>query len=230
VDEEVAGARARLPRPFRLYGIAVTAVTGSRTMPVAEEAWFARHSSLNSMNSMSDMSVPARPSEEFVQLFSRNQRRIYLHIMGQVGSAEDAEEILQETNVVIWSKFDRFEAGTNFIAWSFQIANFEVLKYRDRRRASKLVFSDDLLQTIALESEETQDDLDLRRSALRDCLGKLRPHDRELIQSRYAPGHSGKDVADTLGRPSNSVYQSIGRIRRSLFECISRRLAAEAPR
>lgn len=174
--------------------------------------------------------VSAVPSEEFVQLFSRNQRRIYLHILGQVGNPNDAEEILQETNVVIWSKFDRFELGTNFIAWTFQIANFEVLKFRDRRRSNRLVFSEDVIEAIAEDSEESQDDLDLRRAALTECLGKLRPSDRELIQTRYAPGNKGKDVAEVLGRPSNSVYQSIGRIRKTLFECINRRLSAEGVR
>ncbi|MHC4879876.1 MAG: sigma factor, partial [Planctomycetota bacterium] len=118
------------------------------------------------MASSPDLEAPPVPSEEFVQLFSRNQRRLYLHIIGQVGNPDDAEEILQETNVVIWSKFDRFELGTNFIAWSFQIANYEVLKFRDRKRASRMVFSDELIGTLAQESEESQDDLDLRRSAL----------------------------------------------------------------
>ena len=171
--------------------------------------------------------APAVPSEEFVQLFSRNQRRIYLHILGQIGNPTDADEILQETNVVIWSKFARFELGTNFIAWTFQIANYEVLKFRDRRRTNRLVFSESVIEAIAEQSEESQDDLDLRRAALRNCLGKLRTRDRELIQTRYAPGNKGKDVADILGRPSNSVYQSIGRIRKVLFECIGRQLTAD---
>jgi RNA polymerase sigma-70 factor (ECF subfamily) len=178
-----------------------------------------------------DIEAPPVPCEEFVQLFSRNQRRLYLHILGQVGNPDDAEEVLQETNVIIWSKFDRFELGTNFIAWSFQIANYEVLKFRDRKRAGgRMIFSDDLIGTLAQESEESQDDLDLRRSALRECLQKLRPGDRELIQQRYAPGSSGRDVAENMGRPMNSVYQSIGRIRKSLFECINRRLSTEAVR
>lgn len=183
-------------------------------------------SSGSSLTSSSDiLQSPTVPSEEFVQLFSRSQRRLYLHILGQVGRPEDADEILQETNVVIWSKFDRFELGTNFIAWSFQISNFEVLKYRHKQRSQRLIFSEDLIEAIAQESEEVQDELDLRRSALRDCLGKLRKNDREIIQSRYAPGNKGKEVAENLGRPINSVYQSIGRIRKTLFECINRRLA-----
>ncbi len=199
--------------------------------PTGSRVFHARsNKGITYVGSSLDIEAPPVASEEFVQLFSRNQRRIYLHILSQVGNPDDAEEILQETNVVIWSKFDRFQLGTNFIAWSFQIANFEVLKYREKHRSRRLVFSDDLLETIAGESEESQDDLDERRTALNECLARLRPNDLTLIQTRYAPGNKGKDVADLLGRPSNSVYQSIGRIRRTLFECINRRLSAEGLR
>lgn len=180
------------------------------------------------MTSSSEIQIPSAPSEEFIQLFSRNQRRVYLHILKQVGSPADAEEILQETNMVIWSKFHRFELGTNFIAWSFQIANYEVLKYRDKRRSNRLMFAGDVLEVIAQESEEQEDDLDLRRSALQECLKNLRRGDRELIQQRYQSGNTGMGVAQQLDRPINSVYQSIGRIRKTLFECINRRLAAGA--
>jgi len=172
---------------------------------------------------------PARPAptEEFVQLFSRGQRRIFLHILSQVGNPSDAEEILQETNVIIWSKFEQFQLGTNFTAWSLQIANYEVFKFRDRKRDHRLVFNDELIDVIAHESESMQDELDLRRAALRECLQKLRPKDRELIEERYAPGNKGKGIAEELGRPTNSVYQSFGRIRRTLFECVTRRVSAE---
>ena len=60
------------------------------------------------------------------------------------------------------------------------------------------------------------------------CLARLAPSDRELIRRRYSPGETGKSLAEALGRPANSVYQSLGRIRRTLLECIKRRLAAEA--
>lgn len=170
------------------------------------------------------------PSADFVQLFTRSQRRIYLFILAQVQSPTQAEEILQDTNVIILAKHSQFQPGTNFLAWACQIANYEILKFRAKRRREKLVFNDDVLELVAAEALTRADELEVRRAALMECLGKLRPRDRELIQSRYAPGHSGKDVAADLGRPANSVYQSLGRIRRTLWECIQRRLAAEAAR
>lgn len=167
--------------------------------------------------------------EEFVQLFTRNQRRLYLLILSQVGNIQDAEEILQETNCVILTKHSQFESGTNFFAWTAQIATYEILKYRQRHGRSKLRFTDQFLDLVAIEAETVGEKLDERREALEFCLQKLRAKDRKLIQSRYEPSRSAKDVAESVGRPANSVYQSLGRIRRTLLECISRRLTESPP-
>ncbi|MEZ6056696.1 MAG: sigma-70 family RNA polymerase sigma factor [Planctomycetaceae bacterium] len=167
-------------------------------------------------------------SEEFVQLFTRNQRRLYLLILSQVGNIQDAEEILQDTNCVVLTKHPQFEAGTNFFAWTAQIATFEILKFRQRHGRSKLRFTDQFLDLVAVEAEAAGENLDGRREALERCLQKLRAKDRKLIQSRYEPSTSAKEMAESIGRPANSVYQSLGRIRRTLLECISRQLADSA--
>lgn len=168
------------------------------------------------------------PNPELIELFTKNQRRLYLYILAQVPHPVDAEEVLQETNLVIWRKFEEFELGTNFVAWACRIASYEVLKYRERRRRDRLYFSDQFVQRIAVEAQSGVQPFDERRRALMQCLAKLRKPDRELIQRRYSPGENGKSVAEALGRPANSVYQSLGRIRRRLLDCIRRRLAAEA--
>ena len=163
-----------------------------------------------------------------MQLFTKHQRRLFLLILSQIPDPIDAEEILQNVNVIILKKHDQFQLGTNFLAWAAAIANFEVLKFRSRRARDRLVFSDQFLTTVAEEALEQSEELERRRLALQACVEKLRTQDRELIQLRYSPGESGKHLAQRIGRPSNSVYQSLGRIRRTLMECIQRRLAAEA--
>ncbi len=168
-----------------------------------------------------------RDPREFVRDFTRYQRRLFLYVLSQVGNPVDAEEILQEANVVVWRKCDQFEPGTNFYAWACRIAGFEVMKFREKRRRDKLQFSDEFVSAIAAEEEDSAEHDEARRAALAACLGKLKSSDRELIQQRYAPGENGLSVADALGRPINSVYQSLGRIRKALLECINREMAAE---
>jgi len=167
--------------------------------------------------------------EDFIRLFSVHQRALFLYILPLVGNTVDADEVLQETNVIMWAKREQFQPGTNFLAWGRAIARLEVFRFR-RTRGSKLQFlEEDILEAVAERSEAVSDQLEARREALRLCLDRLRPKDRELIRMRYAAGTSGDDVARQLGRPANSVYQSLSRIRRTLAECIERRLARERP-
>lgn len=182
----------------------------------------------NSDRENSDRDRPDRdcePNPQFVQEFTRGQRRLYLYILSQVGRPSDAEEILQETNLIIWRKAAQFEIGTNFFAWSSRIATYEVLKFRERLGRERLRFSRSFVESIATEAAENTEHWEQRRAALAVCLEKLRPADRELIEQRYADGENGIRVAEQLGRPINSVYQSLGRIRRVLIECVNRQLA-----
>ena len=168
-----------------------------------------------------------KPSEEFIRAFTQSQRPLFLYILPLVGNPSDADEVLQETNLIIWSKWDQFEEGTNFLAWGRAIARLEVFRFR-RTRGGKLCFlEDDVLEIVASKNETVSEEVYLRQEALALCITQLRAKDRELIQMRYSPGVNGDQVADMLGRPANSVYQSLGRIRRTLMECVKHRLAEE---
>lgn len=166
------------------------------------------------------------PSEDFVRLFTQSQRSLYLFILPLVQTTADAEEVLQETNVVMLSKWTQFEPGTNFLAWCRAIARLEVFRFRRSRHHRLLLLGDDVVGLLADQMEEQPGDFELRRDALTECIKKLRSQDQEVIRRRYSTGSSGDSVAEELGRPANSVYQSLGRIRRVLLECIRRRLAA----
>lgn len=168
-----------------------------------------------------------KPGDEFIRSFTQSQRPLFLFILPLVGNPSDADEVLQETNLVIWSKWNQFEEGTNFLAWGRAIARLEVFRFR-RTRGRKLCFlQDDILEIVADKTATMNDDTYLRQEALALCITQLRAKDRELIQMRYAPGVNGDQVAEMLGRPANSVYQSLGRIRRVLMECVRHRLAEE---
>ena len=69
------------------------------------------------------------PNEEFVRLFTTVQRPLYMTILPMVHSPADAEEVLQEANVVILSKWAQFHAGTNFLAWASANTNQEIIQF-----------------------------------------------------------------------------------------------------
>ncbi len=163
--------------------------------------------------------------DEFIRSFTQSQRPLFLYLLPLLGNPADADEVLQETNLVIWKKRTDFQPGTNFLAWGRTIARLEVFRFR-RNRGRKLTFLEQgILESVAEEAEVIGDDTELRQEALSQCMQQLRPKDRELLQMRYASGSNGDKVAQQLKRPANSVYQSLGRIRRALMECVQHRLA-----
>ena len=153
------------------------------------------------------------------------QRRVFLYALGLVHNPNDAEEILQQTNLVLWRKFDQFEQGTDFDRWACRIAYYEVLKARENQGRMRLL-SSDFIDTMAAEAEKSLDLLDDRREALSGCLKKLREKDRYLVMRRYQHRATTRSVAETLGRSVQGTRKSLHRIRMALLACIERTLAA----
>lgn len=166
-------------------------------------------------------------TEQFVQLLTEHQRRLYAYVFSLLGNAADADEVLQETNLALWRKLDAFQPGSSFGAWSARVAYFEVLGFRKRRGRERLSFEPELLETLAAESAARLDQFDARRRALAHCLTKLSPRDRDLLARRYELGNSAAEVAEQLGRTAQATYQALHRIRLNLSLCIRRTLAAE---
>lgn len=162
--------------------------------------------------------------EEFLRLFGTHRRRLYQFILSLVSNLQDAEDVLQETNIILWRKFADYQPGTNFYAWAARVAHFEVLKLRRKLSREAVLLDDAVLEQVAADARDGADSLEAVRDALQKCLQKLSPADRELIARRYGTGSRGKAVAEQLGRPANSVYKSLGRIRQALLECINRGL------
>lgn len=164
---------------------------------------------------------------EFVQLLASNQRRMYAFIRPQVASPVDADDVLQQTSNVLWTKFDQFESGTNFFAWACRIARLEVLAHhRDRKRQPHFL-SDRVTNVLADDLVAMTETIDLRHEALAACLQELPGKDRKLVARRYEAGASVSRIATDIGRSESAVYKALQRVHDVLFRCIESRLARE---
>ena len=165
--------------------------------------------------------------ELFARLLATCQRRVFLYVLSLVHHPADAEEILQEANLVLWRKFDQYQSGTDFARWACRVAYYEVLKFREKQGRSERVFSSEFIEVMAVEADASLEEADPRRRALGGCLGKLRWTDRELIMRRYQPGATTRSVAEAVGRSVQGTRRALHRIRVALLECIQRTLAME---
>jgi RNA polymerase sigma-70 factor, ECF subfamily len=170
--------------------------------------------------------ISTEMTQDFLRYYSLNQGQIRGFIGAFFRNSADIDEVLQETAIVLWNKFGEFAPGTNFFRWACSVARFEALKHirLSTRKTSALPLDQALIETLASQRENSQPYFDAHRDALQNCLGKLRQQDLELIQQCYQSGVNVTTIAERINRPVNAVYQSLSRIRRLLYECVSRTL------
>lgn len=169
--------------------------------------------------------TPSEPSSDdslqaYVQLLTEHQGNLRAFIVSLMPGSPDVKDVLQETNTVLWQKRHSFELGTNFMAWAFTIARYEVRRQHDRnRRAGRIVFSDGVLDVLYKANEEA----DL--GALESCMRKLSVSQRDIIRERYTPGHSLEQLAGRTGRSAGSLRIALHRIRDTLKNCVTQTVA-----
>src|ERR1051326_7889125 len=81
--------------------------------------------------------------KRLMALMTRHQRQIFAYIYTLVPDRHDAEDLLQETSLVICEKFDEFVPGTDFVAWACQIAWWRIRYSRQKFARAKVGFDDD---------------------------------------------------------------------------------------
>ncbi len=176
-----------------------------------------------------DDSASADRQKELVSLTTRHQRRIFSYIYALVPNRHAAEDLLQETNLVICEKFSEFRPGTDFVAWACQIAYWRIRNARQKFARSKVTFNQEVLDAVSATAASMVEEIDERHEALEFCLGRLHPRDREMMLTRYEPGCGVAEAARRSGRSMQAAYKALARIRKLLFDCVTARLAAEGP-
>jgi RNA polymerase sigma-70 factor (ECF subfamily) len=171
------------------------------------------------------------PSEAsaFAACLRQHQARLYGYIHSLLRDLNDADDLFQQTTLILWKKFAEYDPRRSFFSWACGIARLEVANFLRSRGRQRLYFSDDLnLLLIEAQAELPDEELEARREALSGCVEKLRQPDRELLLECYGGQGDVPDVAGRRGRSPQSVYNSLRRIRRALFECIARTLDRQA--
>ena len=168
--------------------------------------------------------VSSRHSTEFLRLWSEHSRHIYAYIYSLVSNWSDADDIFQETSVVLIEKFDQFERGTNFTAWACRVA---YLKTMESLRAHKLrhFVDESFLELVSDEIRRAPHEVEARFVALTECLKKLSAKDRKLIEMRYHGATDINAIAQRIKRSAKAIYKSLAHIHELLYDCVRNRLS-----
>jgi RNA polymerase sigma-70 factor, ECF subfamily len=158
--------------------------------------------------------------ERFVQLFARVRDNLFAYIFTLLPHWSDAEDVFQQTSLVLWRKFGEFEPESNFLAWACRVAFFEVRNFQRVASRDRLRFSDAVLAQLAQQRVVSPENANRRRDFLLDCIAKLSDDQRTLLVRTYDDEKTIRQLADEFDRAPQTLYNRLNHIRRTLFECV----------
>jgi RNA polymerase sigma-70 factor len=162
--------------------------------------------------------------ERFVQLFAQVHDGLFAYIFSLLPHWSDAEDVFQQTSLVLWRKFGDFqpvaEKGTDFLAWACRVAFYEVRNFRRVASRDRLQFGDALLAQLAEDRKVEPQRVNQRREFLMDCVAQLPDEQRVLLRRAYEGETTIRQLAAELGRSPQTLYNRLNLIRRALLECV----------
>ncbi len=159
-------------------------------------------------------------SEEFAGRLTGAQSQLYACICALLGGTQDARDVLQETNLVLWRKAAEYDPARDFLTWAYAFARFQVLAHLKRNSRDRVVFEDDLFDRIVASVAERNADLEERLRALNGCINQLSDGQRDLLHRRYRDGVPVKALAAEVGKSSTAIGVLLHRIRVALARCV----------
>ena len=147
---------------------------------------------------------------------------------------ELAEEVLHDGFTRIWKAAERFDPlAEQPVAWMAAIVRnraLDLMASHDVSRVDSYDFSDEGsgLDRLFDWAPAPEDAVDAGRSArwLRDCLGELRPVERQALMLAYDRGMSHRDLAAHLAQPLGTVKTWVRRGLASLRACVEECMGA----
>lgn len=175
-----------------------------------------------------DSENPKNP-DFFVRQLMNHRKRIYAFILTLVANTSDADDIMQDTALLMWKKYRQAEEIKDFAAWGMRVAHFKVLEFRKKQYETKLQFNSELFDSLIGGAAAANENVDARFEALKKCLSKLDEKSRYLVQMRHQKGETIKSIAAAIKMPQHTAYKVIARLHEQLVRCVHKTLKVEEP-
>jgi RNA polymerase sigma-70 factor (ECF subfamily) len=153
-------------------------------------------------------------------LYARHHVKVFRFVLRLVRNEASAQDLINEVFLDVWRQAGRFEGRSAVSTWILAIARFKALSSMRRRTEAML----DEETAEAIEDQADTPDVALQKKdageILRQCLTKLSPDHREIIDLVYYHEKSVEDVARIVDIPENTVKTRMFYARKKLAELL----------
>jgi RNA polymerase sigma-70 factor (ECF subfamily) len=164
----------------------------------------------------------AAAQQRFLSLFLRSEREVFRYVAALVPNVADAEDIVQQTAVALWEKFDAYDPAQPFTPWACRFALNKARQWIERHQRWRTLLENGLAEELARRREELRPDLEAKLGRLEGCLGRLPDEQRSLVEGYYYRRTGISELAQEAGRTEAATYKALQRIRQTLQACIER--------
>ena len=173
-----------------------------------------------SLGSNQRSELKAASQQQFLSLFLRSEREIFRYVAALVPNVADAEDIVQQTAIALWEKFESYDPAQPFTPWACRFALNKARQWIERRQRWQALLQGGLADELAQRRDELRPELEARLAHLEGCIRKLPEEQRSIIEGYYYQRTGIEKVAESSGRTVEATYKALQRIRNALQICV----------
>lgn len=168
----------------------------------------------------------------FAELYERYHQRLLSFFVRKTRDHDAAEELIQDTMMLVWAKAGQFNGTSRASTWIFGIGYRKLLEWNRAKNRQQAVFEsgnredgEPVQETTsrpehAVEHAVGQDSL---VSQVQSALGDLSDEHRDVVTMTFQEGMSYGEIADTLGIQPGTVKSRMYYAKRQLKHCLDQR-------
>lgn len=185
--------------------------------------WARDEESLGGKRSLEELAAACKDGKRDAQkrLFDTLAPKMMAVCLRYMGNREDAEDVLQEGFVTLFTKLDSYNGSGSFEGWARKVFVNTALMHL--RKNDVLGVSDDIEEARSLFTEEATPLQKMGYKELMDLISSLPPDARTVFNMYVVEGYSHKEIAATLGCTEATSRSKLQRARLQLQEMISKR-------
>ncbi|HBS88538.1 MAG: RNA polymerase subunit sigma [Bacteroidetes bacterium GWF2_38_335] len=146
----------------------------------------------------------------FNLIVKKYQERLYWHIRKMVLIHVDADDVLQETFIKVWTGLDSFRSESQLFTWLYRIATNEALTFLERKKRKFRASDYDDVENPAygkLESDSWFDGDEIQLK-LQKAILTLPDKQRVVFNMKYFDDIKYEDMAEILGTSVGALKAS----------------------
>ncbi len=163
--------------------------------------------------------------DQVQRLFIEHMDRIRGYVRAILPDADLAGDVVQEVFLAVSARAADYDATRSFEAWAFGFARNKVLEVTRKSRHQGRLLDADVLDVLTVSCPDLAFSAEEQRQ-LCECIGRLAPKVRSIVEHAYQQGLKPHEIAMLIGWTQNSVRVALCRARAFLRKCVQEQVAA----